>query len=171
MTLAPTTPDAAPADATSAYGDLWYDGAPTEYGIEVFTEGDCWALAWYVAQLTGGRLVTLGWPYWGHVAVEVGPNLFLDATGLHTEQALAATWKLPVIVFEANWARTFADYEDCLQAEFGYPVTHPEVAAFADLLVAKYLTHPTPAHKLTKSMPCGTLVASPATRHRDEEEP
>lgn len=127
-----------------AEGDLWHDGAPTGYGIEVFTHGDCWALAWYVAKATGGRMVTLGWPRWEHVAVQVGEDQFLDATGLHTEQHLAKEWGLPVIVFDMEWAETFADYQYSLRTPFVYPVSHGEVAAFADLLIGRYL--PDPVH-------------------------
>lgn len=124
-----------------AKGDLWHDGAPTRYGIEVFTEGDCWALAWYVALATGGRMVTLGWPRWEHVAVQVGSDQFLDVTGLHTERALSATWGLPVVVFDMEWAETFDDYQYSLRTPFKYPIAHSEVVAFADLLVERHLPH------------------------------
>ena len=80
--------------------DLWLPGGPTEYGVEVFTSGDCWALAWYVARLTGGHLVTLGWPDWHHVAVRLDRHdrtRYLDATGLHTRGELMQAWGKKVV--------------------------------------------------------------------------
>lgn len=134
-----------PATATlDAYtGDpLWYDGGPTEYAVEVFTAGDCWALAWYVAHMTGGRLVTLGWPEWRHVAVRLDRhdrNLYLDAYGLHTRTDLTTRWGLPVRPLDMRHIETFQDYEDVLDAGFCYPITHGEASDFAQLLTARHL--------------------------------
>lgn len=122
-----------------SYGDLWFAGSPTEYGIEVFTEGDCWALAWYVAKATGGRLATLGWPGWEHVVVQVGPDEYLDATGMSTRRMLADIWQLPVVPMDMTGIRAFLDYEDSLDGGFKYPITHDAVAKFADLLVGLHL--------------------------------
>lgn len=140
-TLLALDPDTATLDAYT--GDpLWCDGAPTEYGIEVFTAGDCWALAWYLVHNTGGRLVTLGWPEWRHVAVRLDHhdrNLYLDAYGIHTREDLTSRWGLPVKPLPMQHIETFQDYEDVLDAGFCYPVTHGEVSDFAHLLTARHL--------------------------------
>lgn len=122
--------------------DLWHPGGPTEYGIEVFTAGDCWALAWYLAHNTGGRLVTVGWPDWRHVAVRLDHhdrNLYLDATGLRTRAELASAWGGKVVPLNMNLVETFDDYEEVLDAGFVYDITHGEVSDFAHLLTALYL--------------------------------
>lgn len=140
-TLVPLDPDTATLDAYT--GDaLWRDGGPTEYGIEVFTAGDCWALAWYVAHLTGGRLVTLDWPEWRHVAVRLDrhdKSLYLDAYGLHSRDDLTRQWGLPVKPLPMAYIETFQDFEDVLDAGFCYPITHGEVSDFAYLLTARHL--------------------------------
>ena len=136
-------PATAVLEATHTGDAYWYPGGPTPYGIEVFTAGDCWALAWYLAQLTGGRLVTLGWPEWRHVAVRLDRhdrNLYLDATGLHTRSDLATNWGLPVKPLPMQHIETFQDYEDVLDAGFVYDVTHGEVSDFAHLTAALHLS-------------------------------
>lgn len=141
-TLLPLDPATASLDAAYTGDPLWRDGAPTEYGTEVFTAGDCWALAWYVAHLTGGRLVTLDWPEWRHVAVRLDRHdrgLYLDAYGLHTRDKLTRQWGLPVKPLPMAHIETFQDYEDVLDAGFCYPVTHGEVSDFAYLLTARHL--------------------------------
>lgn len=129
------------------YGEpLWEDGPdggePTDYGIEVYTEGDCWALAWHVALLTGGTLNTLGrWPAWNHVVVEVGPDRYLDALGIHTAAELRAEWDGRVCQMDSADVATLADYTEVLMADFMYLSGHGEAADFARRLVAKYLGH------------------------------
>lgn len=97
-----TSPLALTADQTGPVtpSDLWDAGKATERGIEVYGEGDCWALAWHVAQQTGGRIHVLGdWNdtrYWEHVVVEVSGHdateTYLDITGPVTRDALTRSW-------------------------------------------------------------------------------
>lgn len=123
---------------------LWEDGPdggePTEYGIEVYTAGDCWALAWHVAMLTGGTICTLGcWPGWNHVVVEVGRDRYLDALGIHAAAGLRAEWGGPVVPMGSADVKTLADYTDALTADFMYFCGHGEAAEFARRLTAKHL--------------------------------
>jgi hypothetical protein len=146
--------------------DLWHPGGPTEYGVEVFTAGDCWALAWYLARATGGRLVTLGWPHWWHVAVRLDRhdrNVYLDATGLRTRAELMQSWGAKVVPLNMNLVETFDDYEEVLDAGFVYDITHGEVSDFAHLLAAMYLPNLHAISAVDLSGRAGTLPSTART--------
>lgn len=112
---------------------------PTDYGIEVYTAGDCWALAWQVAKQTGGRLVTLDWPEWIHVAVDVGDDLYLDAVGLHSRAGLERAWDAEVVPLPDSATATLRAYTEALGAGFVYLSGHGEAADFAHRLVGHHL--------------------------------
>lgn len=77
-------------------GRLWSRGGPTEYGIEVFTEGECWTLAYYLHRIGGWPICTIAPKddpdWWEHVVVRVGHNTYFDVTGFHTRDALLKAW-------------------------------------------------------------------------------
>jgi hypothetical protein len=68
----------------------WRNGAPTEYGIEVYTEGDCWILAGRLHALFGFDIYSVDEDV--HWVVRVGRNSYLDVEGLHTRAELAERW-------------------------------------------------------------------------------
>lgn len=124
----------------------------TEYGIECFTAGDCWALAWHLYRLlqrrpeTDPRLCVVGeWPGWSHVVVEIDTGLFLDATGLNTYDDLATSWGSdPVVHLPAEVGTGIDSYRRALSEDgqpygFCYPIGHGETAKAAALVLAEHL--------------------------------
>ena len=94
LALAPLAPVVA-ADGNV----LWSEGEITAYGEMVYTEGDCWALAYAMSELmlppgpSTLRIYTLGrTTNWWHVVVRVGEDLYLDAYGLSTGAELEEKW-------------------------------------------------------------------------------
>lgn len=123
---------------------LWEDGEPTEEAHTIFTEGDCWALAWSVALLTGGHPTTLGdWPGWEHVVVDLGPEhgerRYIDVEGLHTGADLEADWSVPLHRMADEHVASLSAYTRALDASFVFGTHHGEVAEFARLLVGKHV--------------------------------
>lgn len=119
---------------------LWEFGDHTEYGHEVYTAGDCWALAWHIAKITGGRLHTLGWPDWHHVVVEVRPGAFMDVEGIHTAEEIEKAWfDLPLVPMPPEKTTSLAVYTKALDTGFVYLHGHGEAAEMARLVVAKHL--------------------------------
>jgi hypothetical protein len=118
--------------------------APTHYGIEVYTAGDCWALAWHLSEQLkaagfAGDLFVLGWPHWEHVVVRIGRNQYLDATGVHSRADIRSKWfgnRLVSIGYP-----TLDAYETALDTDFVYPSGHAEAAEFARRLIAKHVHH------------------------------
>jgi hypothetical protein len=121
--------------AVSGIRQLWRGGGPTSYGYEVYTEGDCWALAYYVARLTGGQVVTLGGDWWEHVAVRVAHNRYLDASGLHNRQQLLHLWRGPIFTLGYP-AYPFTRYAEQIKGEFRFLHGPRTAEAFARRLVA-----------------------------------
>lgn len=118
---------------------LWEDGEPTYEAYVAFTEGDCWALAWHVALLTGGRQTTLGtWPGWQHVVVDLGPGLgderYLDVEGLQSGDQVTDYWG-PLHRLADDQVASIAAYTDALDARLVFATHHGEVADFARRLV------------------------------------
>lgn len=68
---------------------LWKNNQPTDEGVNVYTEGDCWILSYYLAKRLGTRVALIGGRMWGHAVAEV-PNStkYLDVEGLHTKHSL-----------------------------------------------------------------------------------
>ena len=122
---------------------LWVDGNATYFGVEVYTEGDCWALAWHIArllepQLGKGRIVTLGGRTdWWHVAVRVGQDEYLDITGIKSKRELSGAWGKHVIPLEPIHESDLEEYETWLDTEFGYG-GHAEAELVAQLVIEKY---------------------------------
>lgn len=67
-----------------ALKDVWHTSGPTDYGIEVYTHGDCWALAHYMAKITDGNIALIGGEIWRHAMLELDEG-YLDIKGIHTD--------------------------------------------------------------------------------------
>jgi hypothetical protein len=79
---------------------LWAHGKPTREGIDVFTCGNCWLLAWYLHRFTGWQLVLVGGDEseWNHAAVwNRHERLYLDVHGLTEPEVFYKRWS-PIIV-------------------------------------------------------------------------
>lgn len=75
----------------------WRDGAPTELGIEVFTQGDCWVLAYELFRMTGWPIVCIGpieddMDSAKHYAVRAPSGHLLDVDGVATRGVMARRW-------------------------------------------------------------------------------
>lgn len=69
---------------------FWNQGAPTDRAIKVFTQGDCWALAGEIADLTPLRLYNVGdGSHW----VAGDGKRFLDITGVSSRSSLLRRWE------------------------------------------------------------------------------
>lgn len=80
----------------------WQSGQPTERGIEVFTTGDCWILAYRLHQLTDWPIYGVGegeWVnfQWSHYVVKAPNGLYLDVTGVSTAAELRQAWDSPKV--------------------------------------------------------------------------
>jgi hypothetical protein len=112
---------------------LWLDG-PTEDGVETYSFGDCWMLAFYLQKVVGGDIVLLGdLDYWEHVCVRVGDR-YLDVKGAHSLDELQNAWRFPATVWP-DAPTNFPAFRAALQAEPAY--TNPfTTRAFAKRLAA-----------------------------------
>lgn len=72
---------------------LWDEGV-TERLEEIYTEGDCWKLAYALHERYGYEVYTFGVSddSWYHVAVKVDEDTFLDITGFSDEDELAGPY-------------------------------------------------------------------------------
>ena len=128
----------APARLVSPIGVVLWDGGVTDAARETYSMGDCWALAWALAKLSGGQLVALrSTTDWHHLAVRLGEDVYLDVFGLHSEAALRAAWpgELELV---PSWASATLDaYKiDYLDAWWEFEPGMATVEAFAKLLLA-----------------------------------
>lgn len=119
---------------------LWEADESSEEAHTIFAEGDCWALAWHVAKLTGGQIYVVSnrWPGWDHVVVQVGPDAFLDVEGIHTAAKLRKDWGGRVFAIDSDLTATLGAYEEW-SGGFIFMISHGEVAAFARLLVDQHV--------------------------------
>lgn len=136
------------AGALGQVDELWVPGMgggePSAYGVEVYTAGDCWLLAWHVAAVLAeqgrhARIMTLGWPQWEHVVVRVAPGLYLDATGLASRSDLERSWGRRVRVVPGSHAVSFGAFRWGLDAGVVYEFGHVEARAFAERLVGRWV--------------------------------
>lgn len=135
----------APAPVLDDNGDaLWAGGSITDHGLMIYTEGDCWALAWHVARLVEpllgpGRLYTLGRKRdWHHVVVRVGEDLYLDATGLKSQAELEAEWHRDLRPVPTAFEARVGTYQAYLDTDFSFDAGHPEANRIAVLLLEQY---------------------------------
>lgn len=72
------------------------DGVPSADAITVFTEGDCWALAVAIHDLTGWPLVAAGIgddaDWWDHMLVETPNGKLMDIFGEKDSSVVEAEW-------------------------------------------------------------------------------
>lgn len=69
--------------------NFWVNGLPTDHCIEVFTQGDCWALAHEITTMTPLRMYLIGGgAHW----IAGDGRLFLDITGVSTRSKLLREW-------------------------------------------------------------------------------
>lgn len=71
-------------------------GVPSADAITVFTDGDCWALAVAIHDLTGWPLVAAGVgpdaDWWDHVLVETPNGKLMDIHGEQDRSTVRAEW-------------------------------------------------------------------------------
>lgn len=58
--------------------------------VRMYTEARCWVLAWHLNQLLPDTLIM---DFDEHVLVQLGPDRYLDVTGIHTKAELAQVWE------------------------------------------------------------------------------
>lgn len=64
----------------------------TAEDVRVYTEAQCWVLAWHLAQLLGDRARIMDFDE--HVLVQLDDaDRYLDVTGIHTKAELCETWE------------------------------------------------------------------------------
>jgi hypothetical protein len=75
---------------------LWGDGEPSDFGVEVFTAGNCWVLAYYLHELGGWPIVMVvpqaDPDMWEHVLVQLPDHRYLDIEGVHTRAEVLKRW-------------------------------------------------------------------------------
>lgn len=127
---------------------LWEVSGPTEDGLDAFTLGDCWVLAWAIAQkLPEGRILAMGNSetyWWGHVVVEVGENRYLDIHGISSEQELFARWGSSAVTefWEVEDLASFESYQEELGIfAFSYIESLHDADVVAEELLALHVGH------------------------------
>jgi hypothetical protein len=121
----------------------WLNGEPTELGLETFTCGDCWILAYRLSQLTGWPIMRVGpttgrHDYHGakHFAVKTSPYGFLlDVEGVRTYGQMRRRWGVKSIV-EAP--ESLYDEIGTLREESDYPDSWRRSLIMARRLLNKY---------------------------------
>lgn len=89
-------------------GDVyWRNGVATELGVSVFTEGDCWILAYRIWQLTGWTVVrvdpiddedSISAHHYAVRAPDTHRRLYLDVQGVSTYRELRLRWEAEAII-------------------------------------------------------------------------
>src|SRR6478609_5507007 len=65
------------------------EGRATYYGVQAYTEGDCWILAYALHELTSLPLALTGTALdWDHVMLALPNGEFLDITGICGKEAM-----------------------------------------------------------------------------------
>lgn len=126
----------------------WFKDAPTDWGIEIFTEAECWVLAYYLHKLGGWQICILGehrsW-YWEHVVVQIGEDAFLDVEGIHTQDELEEQWHQKLVPLEVRTFKTWNTYQAFMDGEFQFSEAQRWARTMAKRLVGKYVQN----HALT----------------------
>ena len=115
----------------------------TQYGDEVYTEGDCWVLAWAIAQhLPESRVLLVGFPktvQWFHVVVEVGENTYMDVTGLTNQEEIFKYWRGDALI-EVDGGLPYTEFMKQIGVKNHlYPFTVPDALFVAAGLISRYL--------------------------------
>ena len=122
---------------------LWSNGAATDWGVEVVTEGECWTLAYYLHRIGGWPVYWLAPPndrnFWHHVVVKIGYNKYLDVQGVHSLTELGKLWPGLVPVIVGGPFETWSEYEECLQGDHFYQRPHERARSMAKRLVERYV--------------------------------
>ena len=122
----------------------WADDAPTEWGIEVFTQGECWMLAYWLNQLGGWPVFVIapvrepGW--WDHAFVKVDGRPF-DVTGFDGPMTKTTPGERHFYVGEefTSLDRYTQQIADCEPGMLLHVVTDVEVASDLGRDMAKKL--------------------------------
>lgn len=121
---------------------MWSKGAPTDFGVEVFTEGECWTLAYYLHKIGGWPVHVLhrkGEPrLWEHVVVKIGRNQYLDVNGVQTEKALVQQWRLNVNPLRESFT-TWLEYWNAIEGCHVYDRPRERARVMAKRLVETYV--------------------------------
>lgn len=127
---------------------IWKDGAPTEYGIEVFTAGDCWVLAYYLHKIGGWPIFSIApradLRWWEHIVVQIDADTYLDVMGPQEASKMLETWAAGdsyVYVLEGARFRSWKEYELFMGGdlcEFYYQNSRSKARRMAQLLFDKY---------------------------------
>lgn len=145
MTMSAYAP---PADVVhSSDGILWDQDGLTDAGEMVYTEGDCWALAWAVFSLLESEglddlaIYTLGeQASWWHVVVRVGEDTYLDANGLSSGAEQEAKWGRKLCLVPSSAVASLGAFQDdYLDMELNFNITHSITDQVAGLLIEQHL--------------------------------
>lgn len=114
---------------------LWEGDDLTEEGHTVYSEGDCWALAWHLAAITGGRLCVLvdgdGPDNWIHVVVETGHGIVIDHSGVDTVERMTERWSAGLLPVPDYAHVDFDAYVRYLDAGWVFPSRNAEARTVA----------------------------------------
>lgn len=98
---------------------FWKNGLPTPHCIEVFTQGDCWALAYRITEITPLRMYIVdGGRHW----VAGDGKKFLDITGVSTRTKMLEDWDAASIILAPESDLKIAKF-DIENGRFMYPVS------------------------------------------------
>lgn len=119
---------------------LWSNDQATEWGVEVFTEGECWTLAYYVHRMGNWPVYWLEREpyYWEHVVVKVGYNKYLDVNGVQTRLQLLEAWPGLHLRYIGQYSSWLA-YIKILCGEHIYLNAHQRSRSMAKRLVKRYV--------------------------------
>lgn len=126
---------------------IWDNGEPTEYGVEVFTAGDCWVLAYYLHALGGWPVFSIAprddLNYWEHVVIQLDDETYFDVTGPRDAKEMLELWGGSNYVYVLEGARftswrAYQLYFGGDLTEFLFPNSKAKAKRMARFLYDKY---------------------------------
>ena len=116
----------------------------SEESVEIFTKGDCWALARVLHELGAGELVMLvSEPApsveWSHILIRRPNGKYLDAYGLLTEKEMRLFWDWTLYREDSQVVpiHSLEHFEKLTASEKPFS-SHEEIAEAANLLYRRF---------------------------------
>ena len=112
--------------------------AVTEHDVMVYTEGDCWLLAWALHTVSGLNIIVSGnLDWWDHVALVTSDGYVLDILGWQTTEEWTESWSPRTCTMRQ--LTTFEDYKERLQipkwgGSSDYGMTEKQILEMANFL-------------------------------------
>jgi hypothetical protein len=99
------------------------DGGPTPTSIRLYTQGDCWILAFELGLLLDAPLLALvsenDEHEWDHVVVDLGRETVLDVQGRASRDEITRRWtpgaRTPLVLRELGRHYSMSDYLHALE--------------------------------------------------------